>query len=187
MLELRGVRAGYGRIEVLHGVDLSVPAGTIVGLLGPNGAGKSTTLGVVSGQIRPTSGTVVMAGHDVTGTGADKLARLGVCTIPEGHGVFPNLTVAENVLMFTHRGVSFARRGGDLLRALPAAGRTAALAAGRLSGGEQQMLALARALATRPALLLLDELSMGLAPDHRGAAVRAGGVDHRGGRRDTSR
>ncbi|HZA60112.1 MAG TPA: ABC transporter ATP-binding protein [Actinomycetota bacterium] len=164
VLGLRGVRAGYSRIEVLHGVDLVVPAGTIVGLLGPNGAGKSTTLGVVSGQIRPTAGSVTMAGHDVTGAAADQLARLGVCTIPEGRGVFPNLTVAENVLMFTHRGVSERDAEEIAYGHFPVLAERRRLAAGRLSAGEQQMLALARALATRPALLLLDELSMGLAP-----------------------
>jgi branched-chain amino acid transport system ATP-binding protein len=164
VLELRGVRAGYGRIEVLHGIDLVVPRGAVVGLLGPNGAGKSTTLGVIGGQIKPTRGSVLMVGREVTGAGPDALARAGVCTIPEGRGVFPNLTVAENILMFTHRGVSVAAAEELVFEHFPVLRERRKLLAGHLSGGEQQMLALARALATDPALLVLDELSMGLAP-----------------------
>lgn len=164
VLELEGVRAGYGRIEVLRGIDLVVSAGTIVALLGPNGAGKSTTLAAVSGQIRPSAGTVRMGGVDVTGAGADALARAGVCTIPEGRGVFPNLTVDENLLMFTHAGTPRSHIQDIAFDHFPRLRERRRLVAGHLSGGEQQMLALVRALATRPALLLLDELSMGLAP-----------------------
>ncbi|MGK2947945.1 MAG: ABC transporter ATP-binding protein, partial [Acidimicrobiales bacterium] len=164
VLELRGVRAGYGRIEVLRGIDLAVPAGTLVGLLGPNGAGKTTTLAAVSGLLRPSSGTIRMAGVDVTGAGPDALARAGVCTIPEGRGIFPNLSVDENLLMFSHGGTT-ARHATDVaFTHFPQLEVRRRMAAGLLSGGEQQMLALSRALATRPALLLLDELSMGLAP-----------------------
>jgi branched-chain amino acid transport system ATP-binding protein len=164
VLELRSLRAGYGRIEVLHGIDLAVPRGTLVGLLGPNGAGKTTTLAAISGQVRPTAGTVRMAGVDVTGAGADALARAGVCTIPEGRGVFPNLTVDENLLMFTHGGAS-ARHVTDVaFTHFPQLKARRRMLAGLLSGGEQQMLAVSRALATRPAVLLLDELSMGLGP-----------------------
>ncbi|MDZ7675097.1 MAG: ABC transporter ATP-binding protein [Acidimicrobiales bacterium] len=182
VLELTGVRAGYGRIQVLHGVDLIVPRGTIVGLLGPNGAGKSTTIGVISGQVPTSTGAVTMLGHDVTGAGADALARAGVCTIPEGRGMFPNLTVDENVWMFTHRGVSTREARDIAYDHFPVLAERRSMMAGRLSGGEQQMLALARALATRPSLLLLDELSMGLAPIiveqlyEQVAAVTAGGV-----------
>lgn len=164
VMELHGVRAGYGRISVLHGIDLVVPAGTIVGLLGPNGAGKSTTIGVVSGQVPVSSGSMHMMGRDVTGGGPDALARAGVCTIPEGRGIFPNLTVAENVWMFTHRGISRREAIEIAFGHFPVLAERRSTLAGRLSGGEQQMLALARALATKPALLLLDELSMGLAP-----------------------
>lgn len=163
-LELRSLRAGYGRIEVLHGIDLVVPAGTLVGLLGPNGSGKTTTLGAISGQIRVTSGSVHMAGVDVTGADPDGLARAGVCTIPEGRGVFPNLTVDENLLVFSHGGIPVGHVRDIAFTHFPQLQARRRTAAGLLSGGEQQMLAVARALAARPALLLLDELSMGLAP-----------------------
>src|SRR5690606_2220623 len=106
LLQLSNVRAAYGEIEVLHGVDLSVEQGQVVALLGPNGAGKSTTVKVIGGLLKPTAGEVLIAGHDVTGATSDQLARLGVCTIPEGRGVFPNLTVRENLWMATQAGQS---------------------------------------------------------------------------------
>jgi branched-chain amino acid transport system ATP-binding protein len=164
ILQLSAVRAGYGRIDVLHGIDLEVRPGEVFALLGPNGAGKSTTLAVASGQIVPSSGAVLMAGRDVTGAPVDALARAGVCLIPEGRGIFPNLTVAENLRMATFTGHSY-RRVLDLAFAqFPRLGERRKQTAGTLSGGEQQMLAMARALATEPAVLLIDELSMGLAP-----------------------
>src|SRR5262249_22800703 len=107
VLELRGVHAAYGRIEVLHGVDLVVPPGSVVALLGPNGGGKTTTLKVVSGQLTPTSGCVHITGRHVNGASPDALARVGVCTIPEGRGIFPNLTVKENLRMATYGGIDF--------------------------------------------------------------------------------
>ncbi len=167
VVELRGVAAAYDAIEVLHGIDLVVPAGSIVAVLGPNGAGKTTLLRVMSGLMRPTRGSVLMEGHDVTGASADQLARAGVCLVPEGRGIFPNLTVRENVLMDTF--ACERRTGGAELEAIafdrfPRLGDRQHQLAGTLSGGEQQMLALARALTTDPALILLDELSMGLAP-----------------------
>jgi branched-chain amino acid transport system ATP-binding protein len=164
VLELRGLRAGYGRIEVLRGIDLVVPTGAVVGLLGPNGAGKSTLLAAISGQLVPTAGTVCMAGVDVTGARPEALARAGVCTIPEGRGIFPNLTVDENLWMHSHGGISVGQARDIAFGHFPLLAQRRHVLAGHLSGGEQQMLALARALATRPALLLLDELSMGLAP-----------------------
>src|SRR5580765_2689463 len=105
-LELKGVKAAYGRIEVLHGVDLVVPEGSVVALLGPNGGGKTTTLKVASGQMDATAGCVHIAGRHVNGASADALARMGVCTIPEGRGIFPNLTVRENLRMVTYAGGS---------------------------------------------------------------------------------
>ena len=163
-LELRGVRAAYGTIEVLHGVDLVLPAGQILALLGANGAGKTTTLKVVAGQLAAAAGDVVVAGRVVNGATPDDLARRGLCLIPEGRGVFPNLSVRENLWMDTHRGISLDAIEAAAYGRFPRLGERRRQLAGSLSGGEQQMLALARALATDPAVLLLDELSMGLAP-----------------------
>ena len=165
LLELRGVRAGYDGVDALHGIDLAVPGGALVGILGPNGAGKSSTLKVISGLLRPTAGTVKLEGHDVTGAGPVQLARAGVCLIPEGRGIFPNLTVRENVLMDTfanHR--STAELEEITYARFPILAERRQQVAGTLSGGEQQMLSLSRALSTDPALILLDALSMGLAP-----------------------
>jgi branched-chain amino acid transport system ATP-binding protein len=164
-LELAGVRAGYGRIEVLHGVDLTVLPGQVVALLGPNGAGKSTTLKVAGGRVVPTAGCVHIAGNHVNGAHPAALARAGVCTVPEGRGVFPNLTVTENLWVATHAGgLPAAVVRERAFATFPRLAERRNQVAGTLSGGEQQMLALARALATDPALLLLDEISMGLAP-----------------------
>jgi len=164
LLELVGVRAGYGPIEVLHGVDLAVPPGAVVALLGPNGGGKSTTLKVAAGLLTPTAGEVRLAGRAVNGASADSLARIGLCTIPEGRGIFPNLSVRENLWMATQVGPSLDEVEAETYRRFPRLGERRNQLAGTLSGGEQQMLSLSRALATDPALLLLDELSMGLAP-----------------------
>ncbi len=164
VLELRGIHAGYGTLDVLHGVDLTVEPGQVYALLGPNGAGKTTTLGVASGQIVPRTGTLTIMGVDVTGIPADKLARTGLCLIPEGRGIFPNLTVTENLRMATFTGNSFASVQDRAYELFPRLGERRKQTAGTLSGGEQQMLAMARALATDPAVLLVDELSMGLAP-----------------------
>jgi branched-chain amino acid transport system ATP-binding protein len=164
LLELSGVRAAYGRIEVLHGVDLTVPQGAVVALLGPNGAGKTTTIKVCSGLIAPTRGVVKVAGRRVNGVAPDALARAGVCTIPEGRGVFPNLTVRENLEMMTFTGKPLDSIEDQAYAQFERLAARRHQLAGTLSGGEQQMLALARALTTDPALLLLDELSMGLAP-----------------------
>ncbi len=164
LLELRGVHSAYDAIEVLHGVDLAVEAGMVFGVLGPNGAGKTTMLGVIAG-LRPASrGDVLLAGRRVNGVSPDQLARRGLCLIPEGRGVFPNLTVRENLWMHTFRGVSRADVEDATYARFPLLSERRDQAAGTLSGGEQQMLALARAISTRPKVLLLDELSMGLAP-----------------------
>ena len=164
VLELRDIRAAYERIEVVHGVSLVVPAGSVVALLGPNGAGKSTTLKVAAGLMRPTSGDVILAGRRVNGAHAEDLARAGLCLVPEGRGVFPNLTVQENLRVATHSGRSLAEIEQAAFGRFPRLADRRGQMAGTLSGGEQQMLALARGLATNPAVLLLDELSMGLAP-----------------------
>jgi branched-chain amino acid transport system ATP-binding protein len=164
LLELRGVRAAYGRIEVLHGVDLSVPRGAVVALLGPNGGGKTTTLKVASGQLPVTAGCLHLGGRHVNGVAPDALARIGVCTIPEGRGVFPNLTVKENLRMVTFGGVRQSDVEEKAYARFPRLGERRNQLAGTMSGGEQQMLAMARGLAVEPSLLFLDELSMGLAP-----------------------
>jgi branched-chain amino acid transport system ATP-binding protein len=164
ILELRNVRASYGSIEVLHGVNLSVSRGEVVALLGPNGAGKSTMIKVVSGLLRPSSGQLIVGGRDVTGAAASALARAGLCTIPEGRGIFPNLTVRENLLMATFSGHKLSDIEESTYARFPRLSERRTQLAGTMSGGEQQMLSLARALATNPVILLLDELSMGLAP-----------------------
>jgi ABC-type branched-subunit amino acid transport system ATPase component len=161
---LNGVTAGYGTIDVLEGVDLAVMPGQVYALLGPNGAGKSTTLKVASGQVQPTKGHVSLFGKDVTGWSADKLARAGVCLVPEGRGVFPNLTVTENLRMATYSGTDLKIVLDRAFERFPRLAERRKQVAGTLSGGEQQMLAMARALAIDPKVLLLDELSMGLAP-----------------------
>jgi branched-chain amino acid transport system ATP-binding protein len=164
-LELYDVVAGYGRIEVLHGVSLRVPPGTVFALLGPNGAGKTTTMKVASGAIRPTAGCVHVAGTHVNRVAPEELARAGVCRIPEGRGIFPNLTVAENLRMFTYASELSTREVQDRsYTRFPRLGERRDQLAGTMSGGEQQMLAMSRALVAEPGVLLLDEISMGLAP-----------------------
>ncbi len=158
------MRASYGEIEVIHGVTISVEPGDVLGILGPNGAGKTTLLKVAAGLHMPSSGAVVVAGRDVTGISADKLARAGLCLVPEGRGVFPNLTVREHLRMATYRGVSLSDIEEAAYHQFPRLKERRDQAAGTMSGGEQQMLSVARAVATKPSVLLLDELSMGLAP-----------------------
>jgi branched-chain amino acid transport system ATP-binding protein len=164
LLELRGIRAAYERIEVLYGVDLTVPRGSVVALLGPNGAGKTTTLRVASGLHVPSAGDVLVAGRKVNGARPEDLARHGFCLVPEGRGIFPNLSVRENLRMMTYSGRSLHDIEQTTYERFPRLRDRRSQVAGTLSGGEQQMLAMARGLATEPALLLLDELSMGLAP-----------------------
>lgn len=164
ILEIVDLHAAYGRIEVLRGVDLSVPKGAVMALLGPNGAGKSTLVKVISGQKEATSGDIHLAGVHLKDANSDDLARVGLCTIPEGRSVFPNLTVEENLVLMSYAGVP---RGAILDTAysyFPRLHERRKQLAGTMSGGEQQMLAMSRALSSDPALLLLDELSMGLAP-----------------------
>jgi len=164
LLELRDVHAAYGRIEVLHGVNLLLPAGSVLALLGPNGAGKSTTLKVLGGLVPATRGCVHLAGRHINGTEPYALARAGVAMIPEGRGVFPRLTVHENLRMASYSGRDTASIEERAYERFPRLGERRNQLAGTMSGGEQQMLALARGLACDPAVLVLDELSMGLAP-----------------------
>jgi branched-chain amino acid transport system ATP-binding protein len=164
-LELRAIDAGYGRVAVLHEVDLVVPAHGVVALLGPNGAGKSTLLRVASGRTAPAAGRVLLRGTDVTGRSPERLARTGLCSVPEGRAVFPNLTVTDNLRMWTYRpGVSRKQVQEQAFARFPRLAERRGQLAGRLSGGEQQMLAMSRALTANPDVLLLDEISMGLAP-----------------------
>jgi branched-chain amino acid transport system ATP-binding protein len=164
LLELREIRAAYERIDVLFGVDLVVPEGSVVALLGPNGAGKTTTLRVAAGLHQPTAGDVLLAGRRMNGAKPEELARHGLCMIPEGRGIFPNLTLRENLRMMTYTGASLGAIEESAFARFPRLRERRSQTAGTLSGGEQQMLAMARGLATDPAMLILDELSMGLAP-----------------------
>ena len=164
VLELRDVRAAYGPIEALHGVSLSVRAREVTALLGPNGAGKSTTMKVAAGRLVPTGGDFLLCGRRVNGVRADVLARSGLRSVPEGRGVFPNLTVAEHLRMATHAGTRLTDIEERAFARFPRLRERRSQVVGTLSGGEQQMLAVARVLSTDPALLLLDEISMGLAP-----------------------
>jgi len=164
ILELIDVHAAYGRIEVLRGVDVTVPRGAVMALLGANGAGKTTLLRVISGLMPLTAGDIHLGGMHPGSASPDELTRAGVTMVPEGRGVFPNLTVEENLWLASYSG----RKVDDILTEayarFPRLKERRRQLAGSLSGGEQQMLSLARALASDPALLLLDELSMGLAP-----------------------
>jgi len=164
ILEVVDLHASYGRIEVLRGVDLTVPKGAVVALLGPNGGGKSTLVKVVSGQKKATSGDIHLGGVHVQDASAQELARLGLCTVPEGRSVFPNLSVEENLTLMSYAGVGADAVLDTAYSYFPRLRDRRHQLAGTMSGGEQQMLAMSRALASDPALLLLDELSMGLAP-----------------------
>ncbi|MEW6471493.1 MAG: ABC transporter ATP-binding protein [Actinomycetota bacterium] len=162
-LRLRGISAGYGRTAVLRGVDLVVPAGKVVALLGPNGAGKTTLLKVAGGLLRPRAGEVWLKGRRVEQRREHHRARDGLCLIPEGHGIFRQLSVADNLAMFSGgRGVAPAIERATAT--FPILAERLRQEAGRLSGGQQQMLALCRALVTNADVILADELSLGLAP-----------------------
>jgi branched-chain amino acid transport system ATP-binding protein len=163
MLELRNVTAGYGDTIVLRDVTIEVPAGTAVALLGPNGAGKTTLLRVASGLITPVSGRIVLRDQDVTGQDAAALARMGLCHIPEGRGIFPSLTVQENLRLSAGK-ADEAESIERAVTAFPPLRTRMQQVAGSLSGGEQQMLAISRAYIANPKIVLVDEASMGLAP-----------------------
>lgn len=166
VLELRNVSVSYGTMRALSDVSLVVPEGCVVALLGANGAGKTTMLRTISGLIRPDHGHIIMGGRDISRTPPHHIASLGMCHVPEGRGIFRSLTVAENLSMASYAKVPGTPGGvvEEAVRLFPVLGQRLGQLAGTLSGGEQQMLALARALVARPRLLLLDEISMGLAP-----------------------
>jgi branched-chain amino acid transport system ATP-binding protein len=161
MFTLDGIVAGYAETTVMRGVSLAVPDSSVVALLGPNGAGKTTLLRVASGLLRPTAGTMTFDGVDVTTDRPHQLAARGVCHVPEGRGVFPSLSVRENLSLQAGKGKGGLERAVD---AFPRLGERLSQTAGTLSGGEQQMLALARSYIAEPKVMLLDEVSMGLAP-----------------------
>lgn len=163
MLRLDGIHAGYARVEVLRGVDLVVPANSVVALLGANGAGKTTLLKVAAGFLRPRAGSVTLDGRRVTDRRPYERARGGLCLLPEGRGIFPKLTVRDNIAM--HAGGHDVDSAVDrATTSFPVLGQRLSQIAGTLSGGEQQMLSVARALVTEPKVVLADELSVGLAP-----------------------
>jgi branched-chain amino acid transport system ATP-binding protein len=163
MLELRGIRAGYGEHVVLRDVSLTVQPGSVVAVLGPNGAGKTTLLRVASGLLRPAAGAVLLDGEDVTRARAHARARRGLCHIPEGRGIYPTLTVRENLVLHSRQGEE-AVAVDRAIAAFPVLGEKLRQPGGQLSGGQQQMLSLVRAYLTSPRLVLVDEASMGLAP-----------------------
>ncbi len=171
MLSIRNLTAGYGKVQVLHGISIDIPKGKVVTLIGSNGAGKTTTMRVVSGMLKPFAGEVTLAGRRIDGFDSHRIARLGVAHSPEGRRVFSTMTVTDNLLLGAFPRLTGGRpRGdvaGDLDRAMdlfPRLKERRQQLAGTLSGGEQQMLAMARAVMLNPEVVLLDEPSMGLAP-----------------------
>jgi len=167
VLELEGLEVAYDGVPAVRGLSLSVGAGEIVGLIGPNGAGKSTTLNAVMGLVRAAAGDIRFAGRSIRGRAPEQVARSGIALVPEGRRIYPNLTVDENLRLgfaAARRRGSRAKVLGDLRELFPVLGRYRKRLGGLLSGGEQQQLAIARALAAEPKLILLDEPSLGLAP-----------------------
>jgi branched-chain amino acid transport system ATP-binding protein len=171
MLSIDNLQAAYGKVEVLHGISLEVPKGKLVTLIGSNGAGKTTTMRAISGMIKPRGGKVTLAGRDITGLDSHRIARAGLAHSPEGRRVFATMSVTDNLLLGAFPRFTGARPKGEVQRDLdkamdlfPRLKERRDQLAGTLSGGEQQMLAMARAVMLNPDVILLDEPSMGLAP-----------------------
>ncbi len=171
MLQVQGLVAGYGKVRVLHELSIHVPVGQLVTLIGSNGAGKTTTLRAISGMIQPEGGQIMLNGRDIAGLPSHEITRLGVAHSPEGRRVFPTLSVSDNLLLGAFPRLTGARPKGDvahdqskMFELFPRLQERRNQLAGTLSGGEQQMLAMARALMLGPDVLLPDEPSMGLAP-----------------------
>ncbi|MBH1984382.1 amino acid/amide ABC transporter ATP-binding protein 2 (HAAT family) [Janthinobacterium sp. 35] len=171
MLTIQNLHAAYGKVEVLHGISLEVPKGKLVTLIGSNGAGKTTTMRAISGMLKPKSGTVTLGGKDVTGLDSHRIARAGLAHSPEGRRVFASMSVTDNLLLGAFPRFTRSRPKGDIkgdldkaLELFPRLKERRDQLAGTLSGGEQQMLAMARAVMLNPEVILLDEPSMGLAP-----------------------
>ncbi len=164
-LEVRDLAVTYGHVEAVRGIDLDVPAGSLVTLIGANGAGKSSTLAAISGIVSPARGRVLLDGEDVTGRRSSRLVADGVVQVPEGREILATLTIEENLrLGGWHQREHLTEGFAEVFRRFPVLEDRRRISAGSLSGGEQQMLAIARALLARPRVLLLDEPSMGLAP-----------------------
>jgi branched-chain amino acid transport system ATP-binding protein len=171
MLKISNLHAAYGKVEVLHGISLEVPKGKLVTLIGSNGAGKTTTMRAISGMIKPKGGSVMLGGKDITGQDSHQIARAGLAHSPEGRRVFATMSVTDNLLLGAFPRFTRARPKGDIaadleraLEMFPRLKERQHQLAGTLSGGEQQMLAMARAVMLNPEVILLDEPSMGLAP-----------------------
>jgi len=182
LLEVQGLRAGYAEGSVLHGVDLALDRGRILGLLGRNGVGKSTLIMALAGLLRPTGGAIRLDGNDLTGRRTDEIARAGVGLVPQGRRIWPNLTVDEHLALASRhaRRTAGPQTIAEMYERLPRLAERRRQLAGQMSGGEQQMLAIARALVTCPRVVLLDEPSEGLAPlmvDQIGVLIKAIAAD----------
>ena len=171
MLSIKNLKAGYGKVEVLHGINIEVPKNQIITLIGSNGAGKTTTMRAITGMIKPTAGEITLGSENITGVDSHRVARLGLAHSPEGRRVFSTMSVTDNLLLGAFPRLTGSRPKGDVkndlekaMELVPRLKERRNQRAGTLSGGEQQMLAMARAVMLNPEVFLLDEPSMGLAP-----------------------